>query len=415
PRRRRGGPRRRRGRRRRPPGRRRRRRPGPRPGGTAEAEEKQQAQAAQAAEEPVPGVDDDPFAEAAPGGAAEGAAEGSAEGSAGGSEGAAQQLAQVATLAEDSGAFQPAEPGCYMKMPTGCQTKQTMAQRWLRDKWAVGGAQDAAACRGRRSVWNDYCRRRDVEAVFVSGQGSSEASGERASESPQLGEVMLQLGDGSAWPWSRKREKRAEPAEAKADAEFELGNPSEPGCYMRAPSGCPKHPMKTDLWRHDAWAEHHGLDEEGCKGRKQVWDKYCDTSDSKIVFVFVDNETLVAPARAVQLRESSSWPWFSKRAKAQEAEAKAKAEGREEANVEADAKAKADSDFELGNPSEAGCYMRAASGCPKHPMKTDLWRHDAWAEHHGLDEEGCKGRKQVWDKYCDTNDSKIAFVGNVTI
>jgi hypothetical protein len=226
---------------------------------------------------------------------------------------------------------------------------------------------------------------------------------------------MLQLGAESAWPWFRKREKKAElpDANAKADADSELGNPSEPGCYMRAPSGCPKNPMKTDLWRHDAWAEHHGFDEEGCRGRKQVWDKYCETSDSKVVFV--GNETIVEAARAVQLRESSSWPWFSKRTKVQQAEAKAKAEGEAEAKVEVAAKAKVDADSELGNPSEPGCYMRAPSGCPKNPMKTDLWRHDAWAEHHGLDEEGCRGRKLVWDKFCETSDSKTVFVGNATV
>mmetsp|Transcript_13852 Transcript_13852/g.38998 ORF Transcript_13852/g.38998 Transcript_13852/m.38998 type:complete len:251 (+) Transcript_13852:79-831(+) len=218
------------------------------------------------------------------------------------------------------------------------------------------------------------------------------------SLSSQLGEIE------SAWPWSRHHEKKAEPA---AVAVPELGNPSQPGCYMRAPSGCPKNPMKTDLWRHDAWAEHHGLDEEGCKGRKRVWDKYCEISDSKVVFV--GSETLVEAAPAVQLRELASWPWFSKRARAQEAEASAKAEA--EATVRAEANANAQ---ELGNPSQPGCYMRAPSGCPRNPMKTDLWRHDAWAEYHGLDEEGCKGRKQVWDKYCEISDSKVVFIGNAT-
>jgi hypothetical protein len=65
-----------------------------------------------------------------------------------------------------------------------------------------------------------------------------------------------------------------------------VGNPSRPGCYMRMPLGCPKKPdMKTQLWRHDAWAEAHDLDKAGCEERKRTWDKHCEADDAMMFFV----------------------------------------------------------------------------------------------------------------------------------
>ncbi|CAK0824865.1 unnamed protein product [Prorocentrum cordatum] len=220
-----------------------------------------------------------------------------------------------------------------MKMPSGCQSRTSRTERWRRDKWAEEHALDSDGCMGRRVVWNEYCQREDVEVIFVGG--SSMSSSKSLS--------TLQLGAKEAWPWSKKRGK-AEEAEAQtkvdadtqvnadAEADSEVDYPDEPGCYMRMPSGCPKNPMKTDLWRHDAWAEHHDLDEAGCKGRKYVWDKFCAASDSKMVFVrSVDNVTLVEPARPVNLFSASpSWPWSTVRANAGGAETKPKAEGDEE-------------------------------------------------------------------------------------
>jgi len=179
--------------------------------------------------------------------------------------------------------------------------------------------------------------------------------------------------------------------DAEADAFEEV--PSEPGCYMKMPSGCPKNPMNTRLWRHDAWAEHHGLDEAGCQERKQVWDEYCESGDAKIVFV--SNATGPAPVSALQVTASAqaswpTWPW-KKAAKEQ---------------------AKADANEIL--PLDPGCYMKMPSGCPKNPMPLKLWRHDAWAERRGVDEEGCLKRAAVWNKYCEADDAKVVFIANTT-
>mmetsp|Transcript_62267 Transcript_62267/g.165656 ORF Transcript_62267/g.165656 Transcript_62267/m.165656 type:complete len:124 (+) Transcript_62267:3-374(+) len=66
------------------------------------------------------------------------------------------------------------------------------------------------------------------------------------------------------WPWSKK--KNAQPAAAEAPmqkqylapgpapAEDVLSELTQAGCYMRMPSGCPKAPMRTELWRHDGGA-----------------------------------------------------------------------------------------------------------------------------------------------------------------
>merc|ERR1719401_1268412 len=100
------------------------------------------------------------------------------------------------------------------------------------------------------------------------------------------------------------------------------------------------------MWRHDTWAEEHKLDNASCIDRKSMWDKYCGADDSKMVYIAKDQ----------QISQAS----------------------RDD-----------DSDVIAGSPSAPGCYMRMPTKCPKHPMKTGMWRRDSWAEEHALDEAGC--------------------------
>ncbi|CAK0889584.1 unnamed protein product [Prorocentrum cordatum] len=96
------------------------------------------------------------------------------------------------------------------------------------------------------------------------------------------------LSAAESWPWSRKKVERAPVQKVESVAKPEediLGELTKPGCYMRMASGCPKKPMRTELWRHDSWAERDGVNATGCKLRKQVWDKYCDSSDAQMAFV----------------------------------------------------------------------------------------------------------------------------------
>lgn len=225
------------------------------------------------------------------------------------------------------------------------------------------------------------------------------------------------------WPWHRKRAQETIANEAKTadDAkpadEAKLADeaapaaaadapevyPSTPGCYMRMPSGCPKRPMRTAVWRHDAYAEKQEKDEAQCLQRKQVWDKYCDSTDAKMVFVAasarasnpLDTENSGAMS-ALQVGSKWLWPWSRK-----------KTEQKQEATTTTP-------DVPLPSPSQPGCFMRMPSGCPKHPMRTNLWRRDTYAEFHKYDEAGCYQRKRVWDKYCDTSDAHMTYVANST-
>lgn len=62
-------------------------------------------------------------------------------------------------------------------------------------------------------------------------------------------------------------------------------DPTQPGCYVRIPSGCPRLRARSWEWRKDSWAEQQGLDMERCQRRKGVWDKYCESTDTQMTFV----------------------------------------------------------------------------------------------------------------------------------
>lgn len=70
-----------------------------------------------------------------------------------------------------------------------------------------------------------------------------------------------------------------------AQAAKSLSELTQPGCYVAIPSGCPKLPISSELWRKDKWANMQGVDKEKCQRRKGVWDKYCDSKDAQMAFV----------------------------------------------------------------------------------------------------------------------------------
>jgi hypothetical protein len=63
------------------------------------------------------------------------------------------------------------------------------------------------------------------------------------------------------------------------------GEPTLPGCYVRLPTGCPNHPNRSTLWRHDLVAERVGVDDAQCQTLKVFWDEYCGSTDARIMFV----------------------------------------------------------------------------------------------------------------------------------
>jgi len=176
----------------------------------------------------------------------------------------------------------PTQPGCYMRMPSGCPRRPLQTQLWRHDTWAEKQEVNETGCHERKQVWDTYCGTTDASIVWVTLSFSAAAS---ASTSPQP-VAALQLAAEQEWPWKKKKQKDVtkEAQLARADTVAETV-PSDPGCYMKMPSGCPRRPMDTNLWRHDTWAEKQNFTESQCGQRKAVWDKYCGADDAKVVFV----------------------------------------------------------------------------------------------------------------------------------
>jgi len=190
--------------------------------------------------------------------------------------------------------------------------------------------------------------------------------------------------------------------------------------------------MQTQLWRRDAWAEQRGLDEVGCQGRSAMWNSFCDSQDA--MMAFVANETYSEPLSALEMSSEGQWPWKEEtttmpwdaagleaiRRKRQAQAAAPQASG---SRVGALWHAGVGSLFKkrhnetkkeemVKNPTRPGCYMRMPSGCRKLPtQKTHQWKHDTWAEQHGLGEAGCQERGAMWNRFCDSQDALMAFVG----
>jgi len=144
-------------------------------------------------------------------------------------------------------------------------------------------------------------------ALLLAGRarevGALQPVGDAAGDEADVGALQVDVSalqvDVVWWPWGKKHEStkhestndekapgaNGQQTLAGADSDVLVGDPSEPGCYMRMLSGCPKKPMETHLWRHDAWAEAHELDKAGCEERKRVWDRYCEADDAKVFFV----------------------------------------------------------------------------------------------------------------------------------
>jgi hypothetical protein len=221
------------------------------------------------------------------------------------------------------------------------------------------------------------------------------------------------------WPWtSAGRLWNKMQQKLSNDPNIHDGLPPTPGCWMRMASGCPRQPMKTFAWRRDTWADQRGTDDAGCHERKSVWDKFCGAEDAEMLYV--SGRAEAPPAPAAEALPSRN---YLDRADAEPPRAPSEsppAPVRADAVVDSDsdvpmipsprAASGPDSDVLSGYPTEPGCYLRTPTGCPAKPMKTHMWRHDAWAEQHELNEAGCKERKHVWDTYCGVDDVKVLFV-----
>jgi len=212
--------------------------------------------------------------------------------------------------------------------------------------------------------------------VVDSGAGAAAASG-GPSEAQVCQHLLALARKVGGFPFdSDSQESKMLPSEAVEGPETPEGHhannvdyvyPGEhPGCFVRMPTGCPKHYMKTHFWRHDVSAEMN-ITEADCKMRKHSWDSYCGTTDAKVMYV-------------------------------------------SEPTTEEDKKIKVLDKYPGVDSQDPGCFVRMPTGCPNHFQKTNLWRHDTLMEEKGSTDVECKARKKYWDEYCGTKDVKVVFV-----
>lgn len=252
-------------------------------------------------------------------------------------------------------------------------------------------------------------------AIILVSAGAINKAGALQPVSDALGDERPAV-EKEQWPWtSASRLWNKLQGRLSTDPTVHDGLPPTPGCWMRMASGCPRQPMKTFAWRRDTWADEQGTDDAGCRERKSVWDKFCGADDAEIMYVSGRADAPAAPtAEAPQPRT------YYDRADVEPPRAPSESPpAPDQTHAVVDSASDDvpmipspghDSDVITGYPREPGCWFRTPTGCQAKPMKTHMWRHDAWAEQHELDEAGCRERKHVWDNYCEIDNVKVLFV-----
>ncbi|CAK0909927.1 unnamed protein product, partial [Prorocentrum cordatum] len=164
----------------------------------------------------------------------------------------------------------PSKPGCWMKMPSGCPKQPMRTQAWRRDAWAEQQGLGEPGCARRKQTWDRYCGTVDAKMLYVAAPAADAAPAEAAvpaaaaadaapaePAAPAAAAAPAKLvavaenrsafeGEWPRWPGHGGADKKAAEA-TKADTIAAI--PKAAGCYMRMPSGCPQHPLKTDAWR----------------------------------------------------------------------------------------------------------------------------------------------------------------------
>jgi len=282
-----------------------------------------------------------------------------------------------------------------MRMLSGCPKKRMRTQAWRRDAWASQHHLDEVRCYQRKHLWDTHCGSEDAEMLYVSNGTSSELVGR---------EVTSELVNSEASSEPVSNETHSEPVGHEAISQLVSSDVSpEPVSTERSydPVGqdASSEPVSSEgsseLVSDEASSEPVGHE----TGSEPVSSE--GSSDSLKFYGLRAGEQRGEPVIDF-LQLKGVWPWSRKHDIWKHEEARTAQAQQTPPGVT--------SDVLVGRPTQPGCYMRMPSGCPKSPMRTQMWRHDQWAEQHELDRAGCEARKGVWDKYCETDDATVAFI-----
>lgn len=227
----------------------------------------------------------------------------------------------VGSPLEHEPSTEPAEPGCYVWMPSGCGTNNAsnsvygakleqhdLSSQWNRDTFGIlhsrAGVDQTACLEKRRVQFNSWCQRTDARMKFVSGLEPVK---------PMMAGCYAWLPSGchkhhfhAKSLWRKIEETNQSACEQEAPQKYNVwcgiadartlfvshppAKPAEPGCYVWMPTGCSLHPFASKrTWKKDAVGDDSSRVSSGkteCEGeRKSHWNSFCGETNAIMTFV----------------------------------------------------------------------------------------------------------------------------------
>jgi len=128
-------------------------------------------------------------------------------------------------------------------------------------------------------------KQRGLKEATEAQRAKEQAAAEAVRAAQALKRAELQAAEQARAAEAEQKQLQELEAQAKEWRHVTKELAKKPGCYVRIPSGCPNKPVRTEKWRKDTWAEKSGVDKEGCRQRKGIWDTYCGSEDAEMIFV----------------------------------------------------------------------------------------------------------------------------------